>query len=135
MRPPRGSETVLVVEDEDAVRRLTTTALRRGGYHVIEAASGPAALIAHAESPDRISLLVTDVMMPKMSGLELAARLTVLQPDLKVLCVSAYSAEQVEAKGPGAWPFMGSRSSWRICWPRSARCSTHTWNSKLKTEN
>ena len=44
--------------------------------------------------------------MPKMSGLELAARLTALQPELKVLCVSAYSAEQVEAQGAGEWPFM-----------------------------
>jgi CheY-like chemotaxis protein len=103
----RGSETIMVVEDEDAVRRLTTTALRRGGYDVLEAASGPEALIAHARHPDRIALLVTDVVMPKMSGLELAARLSALQPDLKVLCVSSYSAEQVEAKGPGAWPFMG----------------------------
>ena len=104
--PARGWETILVVEDEDAVRRLTTTALRRGGYNVIEAASGPEALATHAQYPDRIALLVTDVVMPKMSGLELAARLTALQPELKVLCVSAYSAEQVEAQGAGEWPFM-----------------------------
>jgi two-component system cell cycle sensor histidine kinase/response regulator CckA len=102
-----GSETILVAEDEDAVRRLTTTALARAGYRVIQAASGPEALTAHAQSVHRVALLVTDVVMPKMSGLELAARLTALQPDLKVLCVSAYSAQTVESKGPVIWPFMG----------------------------
>ena len=101
-----GSETILVAEDEEAVRRLTTAALRRGGYTVLEARSGPEALAVHARFRDRIALLVTDVVMPKMSGLELAARLSQLQPDLKVLCVSGYSAEAVGAKGPIAWPFL-----------------------------
>jgi len=101
-----GSETILVAEDEDAVRRLTTAALRRGGYTVLEASSGPEALIVHEQFRGRIALLITDVVMPKMSGLELAARLSQLQPDLKVLCVSGYSTEAVGAKGPIAWPFL-----------------------------
>ena len=101
-----GLETILVAEDEEAVRRLTTVALRRGGYTVLEACSGAEALAVHAASRDRIALLVTDVVMPKMSGLELATQLSRLQPDLKVLCVSGYSAEAVGAKGPIAWPFL-----------------------------
>ena len=101
-----GLETILVAEDEEAVRRLTTVALRRGGYTVLEACSGAEALAVHAASRDRIALLVTDVVMPKMSGLELATQLSRLQPDLKVLCVSGYSAEAVGAKGPMAWPFL-----------------------------
>ena len=101
-----GSETILVAEDEDAVRRLTTAALRRGGYRVLEAASGPEALAVHGRCGERIALLVTDVVMPKMSGLELAGQLSRRQPDLKVLCVSGYSPEAVGAEGPAAWPFM-----------------------------
>jgi two-component system cell cycle sensor histidine kinase/response regulator CckA len=101
-----GTETILLAEDEDAVRRLTTAGLRRNGYTVLEACSGPEALKVHARSRGGIALLVTDVVMPKMSGLELAARLSQLQPDLKVICVSGYSADAAAARGPIPWPFL-----------------------------
>ena len=101
----RGTETILVAEDEPAVLRLTATALRRGGYTVLEAASGPEALAVHA-AHGRVALLVTDVVMPKMSGLVLAAQLAIRQPGLKVLCVSGYSVRAVAAEGAMPWPFL-----------------------------
>ena len=100
-----GSETILVAEDEPAVRRLTSTALRRGGYTVLEAGSGAEALTVHA-AHGSVALLVTDVVMPKMSGLVLAAQLSVRQPGLKVLCVSGYSVKAVTAAGAMPWPFL-----------------------------
>ncbi|HEY6781089.1 MAG TPA: response regulator, partial [Thermoleophilaceae bacterium] len=71
-------ETILVVEDEDAVRRLTQRILSRAGYSVIEAVGGPAALAAWKAHPGEIDLLLTDVVMPGMSGKELADQLGVV---------------------------------------------------------
>jgi two-component system cell cycle sensor histidine kinase/response regulator CckA len=88
---PGGSETVLLVEDETIVRRLTVEMLERQGYRVVAAAS-PAAALRVEESYD---LLLTDVVMPGMSGPELAERLTVGRPELAVLFTSGYSAPAV----------------------------------------
>jgi two-component system cell cycle sensor histidine kinase/response regulator CckA len=103
---PRGSETVLVVEDEDSVRTLTCRVLRAHGYHVVEAANGHAALVACEAHQRPIPLLITDVVMPRMSGPELAARLKQRRPDLKVLYISGYAdAAVVEHRvvEPATW--------------------------------
>jgi two-component system cell cycle sensor histidine kinase/response regulator CckA len=89
---PPGTETILLVEDEDSVRAFTKTALQRFGYRVLEAASAEAALIVleHAEAPP-IHLLLTDIVLPGMDGWELAVRLTQDRPDIQVLFMSGYA--------------------------------------------
>jgi PAS domain S-box-containing protein len=96
---PRGSETILVVEDDEIVRKLTGQALRRYGYQVVEAANGPEALLAREKHPGTIPLMVTDVVMPQMSGPELAARLRELHPETQVLYMSGYTDDAVVRHG------------------------------------
>jgi CheY-like chemotaxis protein len=90
-RPATGTETVLVVEDQDSVRELTAAFLEETGYRVVKAAEGEKALAESAVQ--NVDLLLTDVVMPKMSGTELAARLRSRQPSIKVLFMSGYSDE------------------------------------------
>ena len=95
----RGNETILVVEDEDAVRDLTVRILKQLGYRVLSAPGGKEALeIANAHS-SRISLLVTDVVMPGMGGRQLADALTILRPEIKVLYVSGYTESNALNQG------------------------------------
>jgi two-component system cell cycle sensor histidine kinase/response regulator CckA len=101
-----GSETILVAEDEDLVRRLLKTTLTSGGYSVLEARDGVEALEVCEQMGAALDLLVTDVVMPRMTGLELARRLAIDHPDLKVLCLSGYSAEATSAQRPMEWPFL-----------------------------
>jgi two-component system, cell cycle sensor histidine kinase and response regulator CckA len=84
-------ETLLVVDDEDEVRRLLVDVLRLGAYDVLEARNGEQALEVAAAHPAPLDLLVTDMVMPLMGGTELADKLHALQPDLKVLFMSGYS--------------------------------------------
>jgi two-component system cell cycle sensor histidine kinase/response regulator CckA len=86
-----GRETVLVVEDSEAVRKLVCRVLERQGYRVIEAADAENALREAGACPDRIDLLLTDLVMPRMNGRELAQRLMDARPDLRVLFVSGYA--------------------------------------------
>lgn len=95
---PRGSETVLLVEDEASVRELTREFLTRSGYTVIEGGNGEDGLRASREYPGCIDLLITDVVMPKMSGPALAANLAAERPAMKVLFVSGYAENTVCAK-------------------------------------
>ncbi len=88
-----GQETVLLTEDEEAVRTVAVAALERRGYRVLAAADGEAALAISRAFPGRIDLLVTDVVMPGMNGRELADRLTRAQPGLPVLYVSGYTED------------------------------------------
>jgi CheY-like chemotaxis protein len=88
---PSGPETILLVEDEDAVRSLLRETLESCGYKVIEAADGHAALEAFEQASDEIDLLITDVVMPHMGGRELAEELAKLRPGLPVLFVSGYT--------------------------------------------
>jgi CheY-like chemotaxis protein len=91
---PRGTETILVVEDESVVRRLTRDILEEHGYEVLEAGDGVEALKVWEEHHSRVQLLLTDIVMPEgMSGLDLAARLKVPRPDLKVIFTSGYAPE------------------------------------------
>jgi two-component system, cell cycle sensor histidine kinase and response regulator CckA len=93
-----GTETVLLVEDEDAVRRVAERFLRRQGYQVLVASSGTEALALVRESDRRLDLLFTDVMMPGMSGFELAERVRLLQPQIKVMFVSGYTGDYLETQ-------------------------------------
>jgi two-component system, cell cycle sensor histidine kinase and response regulator CckA len=95
----RGSETVLLVEDEDAVRESEREYLEQHGYTVLTAANGPAALELAASCGREIQLLVSDVVMPKMSGSELGQKLTAQRPGLKVLYVSGYAENTVLQHG------------------------------------
>ena len=91
----KGSETVLLVEDEDSVRNLTRRVLRKHGYTVIEAAGGKQALEICREYPGEIHLLLTDVIMPRMGGKELSEELIRRYPDMKVLFVSGYTENAI----------------------------------------
>jgi CheY-like chemotaxis protein len=95
----RGSETVLVVEDNDTILTLITTALSRLGYHVLSAGDGPTALERYGRSEDDIKILITDVMMPRMTGRELAHKLNQLRPTMKVLFASGYSQDVASRSG------------------------------------
>jgi len=89
-----GTETILLVEDEEALRGLAAVVLQRHGYRVLEAASGPAAVEVWKEHSPAIELLITDLVMPGgMSGIVLAEKLTAAKPSLKVIYSSGYSAE------------------------------------------
>jgi len=93
--PPRGrAETILLVEDEPAVRALTRQTLERHGYRVLEASHGREALRLWEEHRAAVDLLLTDLVMPEgLGGLELARRLRASKPGLKVVYTSGYSAE------------------------------------------
>jgi CheY-like chemotaxis protein len=84
------SGTILVVEDAAAVRAFTVRSLRRNGYTVLEASDGQEALGVAREFPDEIHLIVTDVVMPGMSGEELVSIIRMARPSIKALYVSGY---------------------------------------------
>jgi CheY-like chemotaxis protein len=86
-----GSETVLLAEDDDGVRALAELVLSRYGYTVLTAGDGAEALRVAAEHPARIDVLVTDVVMPRMKGPELADEVSRLRPGIRVLYMSGYA--------------------------------------------
>ena len=96
---PYGRETVLVVEDEDLVRKLAVRALRRYGYNAIAAANGGEALLICKDPKQTVDLVLTDVVMPYMSGVELAESLRQQNADVKVLFMSGYADEAEERAG------------------------------------
>ncbi len=101
LRDPRGTETILLAEDEPAVRDFTARVLRQNGYRVLVAANGLEALEIAEGHEGRIDLLLSDVVMPLMGGAELAHRLCAARSDLRVLFVTGYAGE---AQGSFAHP-------------------------------
>ena len=96
----RGTETILVVEDEAPVRAVTRQLLERNGYRVLEAGDGAAALaLIDGGAETHVDLLLTDVVMPGMSGRELADQLKARRPDLHVLFMSGYTDDAVLRHG------------------------------------
>ncbi|MGH9662677.1 MAG: PAS domain S-box protein, partial [Bryobacteraceae bacterium] len=96
---PHGAETILVVEDENGVRRMVRDMLRRLGYRILEAADGPAALKLVRDHSQPIHLLLTDVVMPGLDGRELAESLMPLCGGLKVLYMSGYTDDAILRHG------------------------------------
>jgi PAS domain S-box-containing protein len=99
----KGSETILLVDDEEGVRKLLSAVLHNGGYTVIEAANGLAALSVYEKNSHKIDLVLTDVVMPQMNGFELGLRLAEKNPDLRILYVSGYRDSPINSP-PGEPP-------------------------------
>jgi PAS domain S-box-containing protein len=102
----RGSEVVLLVEDERSVREFTARALRRAGYTVLEATDGAEGLELAKGRLERLDLVMTDVIMPRLGGAELARALRALRADLPVLFVSGYPHDQLDEEAPSRSAFL-----------------------------
>lgn len=96
---PRGEETVLIVEDEEEVRKIAMAILRRQGYKVLEAPQGGDALLICERYEGPIHLMLTDVVMPRMDGMELAERLLSIRPEMKVVFMSGYTDNAILRQG------------------------------------
>ena len=118
---PGGSETILVVEDEEMVRRLVCQILKNKGYRVLEARNGEEGLQVCRQQSAPIHILVTDVVMPEMNGRELANRVASIRPAMKVLFMSGYAEDAVVSDGvldPGLnfiqKPFAPEALAWKV---------------------
>jgi two-component system cell cycle sensor histidine kinase/response regulator CckA len=101
-----GHGTVLLVEDEEAVRSFASRALGQRGYHVLEAATGTEALELFAEHNRDVDLVVSDVVMPEMDGPTLMKRLRSERPDLKIIFISGYAEDSFRKNLPENEDFM-----------------------------
>jgi two-component system, cell cycle sensor histidine kinase and response regulator CckA len=98
-RKSKGTETILIADDEDGVRKLVHAVLATNGYNVLEASDGKEALGIFEQHRSQISLVVTDIVMPQMTGLELGERLNALDPQLRILYISGYRDSPIGASG------------------------------------
>jgi PAS domain S-box-containing protein len=99
----RGTETILLVEDDDAVRELTLSVLQAYGYRVLTASTGAEGFEVWKQNRNDVRLLLTDMVMPDgMSGLELAKLLRAADPNLKVICMSGYNQETIDSESSSA---------------------------------
>jgi two-component system, cell cycle sensor histidine kinase and response regulator CckA len=106
VRLPKGSETILLVDDEDGVRKLVSSILHNNGYTVIEARNGQEALAAYEKNAHKIDLVVTDVVMPQMNGFELGQQLEKKNPELQILYISGFRDSGATGDGEPARPFL-----------------------------
>jgi CheY-like chemotaxis protein len=97
--PPGGTETVLLAEDDEAVRELHRTMLEEAGYRVIEAIDGQDALEKFTEHMEELDILATDVIMPRMNGKILYEEIRKIRPDIKVLFMSGYTKDIIVERG------------------------------------
>jgi CheY-like chemotaxis protein len=97
-----GTESILLVEDEPAVRRIARDVLQRAGYHVSEASNGAEALARYGDDLERFDLLVTDVVMPLMNGVRLAEEMRQRRPELKVLFISGHAEDVLAGRAVDA---------------------------------
>ena len=95
----RDRETVLLVEDEDGVRSLIEMVLRRNGYTVLECRNAEEALLALEDTGVSIHMLLTDLILPRMSGRELAERVALTRPNVRILFMSGYTDDDVLRHG------------------------------------
>ncbi|MBN8219505.1 MAG: PAS domain S-box protein [Spirochaetes bacterium] len=96
---PRGNETILLVEDENSVRKMVQTLISNLGYKIIEAATGKEAVALWEQRQEKIDMLMTDIIMPDgMNGVELARKLQASEPGLKVLLTSGYAADLISGE-------------------------------------
>jgi DNA-binding NtrC family response regulator len=100
MSPPKTNETILLVDDEDAVRRLLVRALRLGDYQVVEASEASEAFAALQAPDQRIDLIVSDVVMPGLDGVEFAKQVATAFPGIRILLMSGLSEEGIVAQLP-----------------------------------
>lgn len=100
---PRGTETILLVEDETAVRAMATRALGSLGYHVLVAADGEEAIRTSSPQEKKIDLLITDVLLPKMDGVAVAQRIQRQRKEMKVIYISGYAESVVAKQGVLPW--------------------------------
>jgi two-component system cell cycle sensor histidine kinase/response regulator CckA len=96
---PRGAEHILLVEDDAAVRNVTTAVLKRNGYTVLAAPQGDAALDLLKDAATRVDMVITDVVMPGMDGPELLTRLRELRPGLRAMFISGYAGDAIVRRG------------------------------------
>ena len=105
-RSAKGSETILVVDDEEGVRKLVSAVLRSNGYEVLEAGTGGAALAIYEKNSHKIDMVLTDIVMPQMNGFELGRELTGRTPGLKILYMSGYRDNAYGANGEAPRAFL-----------------------------
>ncbi|MBI4446236.1 MAG: response regulator [Acidobacteria bacterium] len=121
---PQGTETILVAEDDDAVREMARYVLKSCGYTVLEAGNGEEALRIGEKHDGPVHLLVTDVVMPELDGPTVSERLSLRRPEIKVLFLSGYTDEAVTLHGVrhDTWPFSRSLLVQRLL---QKRCVTY----------
>ena len=103
----KGSETILLVDDEDGVRKLVSSVLTSNGYDVLEASNGVTALTVYDKNAHKIDMVLTDVVMPQMTGIEMGRSLSERAPGLKILYMSGYRDNPTgAASGEGQQAFL-----------------------------
>jgi two-component system cell cycle sensor histidine kinase/response regulator CckA len=105
-RGPRGTETILVAEDEESVRKLVLAVLGQSGYTVIEARDGKEALELFEKHRERVDMVLTDIVMPQLNGFELGSEIQKIEPRKKVLFMSGYRDAYVGTEDGSARPFL-----------------------------